>query len=62
VDAIIRSARETHGKRSEKLAKRFPALQNHATWTKVATAVAEAFGPEAAAQDGAGAALDTRSP
>ncbi|CAN7566522.1 MULTISPECIES: Fic family protein [unclassified Variovorax] len=46
VDAIIRSARENGGVRSGKLAKRFPALQNDATWAKVAAAVADAFAQE----------------
>lgn len=45
VDAIIRSARENNGVRSGKLAKRFPALQNDATWEKVAAAVVESFAP-----------------
>lgn len=43
VDTIIRSARENLGLRSGKIAKRFPALQNDATWSRVAAAVAEAF-------------------
>jgi len=45
VDAIIRSARESDGVRSGKLAKRFPALLNDATWAQVAVAVAGAFAP-----------------
>jgi hypothetical protein len=46
VDAIIRSIRENDGVRSGKLAKRFPALKDDATWAKVAAAVADAFAPE----------------
>ena len=45
VDAIIRSARESDGMRSCKLAKRFPALQNDATWAKLAAAITDAFAP-----------------
>jgi hypothetical protein len=43
VDAIIRSAHENGGVRSGKLARRFPALQDDATWASVAAAVADAL-------------------
>jgi hypothetical protein len=51
IDAIIRSVRESAGVRSGKLAKRFPALLNDATWRKVAAVVADAFTPAAAEGD-----------
>lgn len=47
IDAIIRSVRENAGVRSGKLAKRFPALLNDATWHRVTAAVTEAFAPDA---------------
>lgn len=45
IDAIIQSARENDGTLSGKLAKRFPALQNATTWSRVGAAIAEAFAP-----------------
>ena len=62
VDAIIRSARENSGVRSGKLAKRFPALQNDATWERVAAAVAESFAPPSPPEDGEDADSETRHP
>ena len=52
VDAIIRAAQENRGLRSGKIAKRFPALQDDETWSRVAAAVAEAFADDAVDHDG----------
>ncbi|MDP3519513.1 MAG: Fic family protein [Hydrogenophaga sp.] len=43
IDTIIRSARESGGRLSGKLAKRFPSLEKGDIWSKVSSAVAEAF-------------------
>ena len=62
VDAIIRSARENSGVRSGKLAKRFPALLNDATWERVAAAVAESFASPSPPEDAGDADPEIRHP
>lgn len=45
IETIIRSVRENNATRSGKIAKRFPALQDDAIWSRVVAAVAGAFEP-----------------